>query len=122
VLAELMTHHAAGGYVLIVSGLYEPILLSLAKRLGLERVECFGTILEFRHGRATGRCGEVCAGEVKAQRVTERIGTGDLVAAYGDTTNDLPMLSISQSPVAVFPDNDLAKVAKAKGWRVIEGK
>ncbi len=123
VLAEIMEHHAQGGTVLIVSGLYEPILISMAKRLGSERIEAFGTPLEFKDGQATGRCaGEVCGGEVKARRVEARIGSGFLLAAYGDTAGDVPMLSISQKPTAVYPDDDLAKVAKAKGWRVVDGR
>ena len=45
--------------------------------------------------------------------------TGDL-AAYGDTASDISMLGMSQQPVAVCPDDELRKVAVARGWKIIE--
>lgn len=121
VLAEIMAQHATGVTVLLVSSLYQPMLDCMIKRLGTERIEAFGTPLEMKDGVCTGRCdGPICGGEVKAQRVTERVGTGHLIAAYGDTAGDVPMLAISQKPTAVFPDLDLHKVVQQKGWRVID--
>lgn len=121
VVAEIQQHLANGGYALIVSGLYEPILNSMAKRLGDERVEVLGTQLEFQNGKATGRCAsEVCYGDIKAWRVKDRVGKGILVAAYGDTVGDVPMLAASQGPVAVCPDGDLRRVAIERGWQIME--
>jgi HAD superfamily phosphoserine phosphatase-like hydrolase len=121
VLAEILAQHAEGVTILLVSSLYQPMLDRMVKRLGTERIEAFGTPLEMKDGVCTGRCaGPICGGDVKAQRVTERVGTGYLIAAYGDTAGDLPMLAISQKPTAVFPDPDLQKVVQQKGWRVID--
>jgi hypothetical protein len=39
-------------------------------------------------------------------------------AAYSDSTNDLPMLSLVGHPVAVNPDSDLKHVAREKGWEI----
>jgi HAD superfamily phosphoserine phosphatase-like hydrolase len=120
VLDEIMRRHAAGSTVLIVSGLYEPILRSIAGRLAGERVEVLGTRLEMKAGRATGRiAGEVCGGENKIQRVKARIGAGRLAAAYGDTAGDVPMLAGSEAPVAVCPDDELARLARERGWRIM---
>lgn len=121
VLGEIMQHHADGGTVVLVSALYQPMLDVVAQRLGSERVEAIGTPLEFgREQAATGRCaGPVCMGEVKAQRIRERLQTEPLEAAYGDTGPDAPMLALSRQPVAVYPDLDLSNIALARGWRVI---
>jgi phosphoserine phosphatase len=119
VVAEVMRHQASGGHVILVSALYQPLLDVFARRLAHERVEAIGTPLEFRNGRATGRCaGPICAGEVKAQRVKEHIRAGMLEAAYGDTGPDAPMLKLSRRPVAVYPDNALRRIAHEHGWRV----
>ena len=118
VLAEVMGHHAKGGTVILVSAMYEPLLQVVAQGLGHERIEVIGTPLEFREGRATGRCaGPVCAGEVKSRRVKDYLGAGELEAAYGDTGPDAHMLTLSRQPVAVCPDDELSRIARERGWR-----
>lgn len=120
VLAEVMRHHARGGHVILASAMYEPLLTPIAKWLSSERVEVVGTPLEFRDGRATGRCaGPICSGEVKAQQVKERINSGELESAYGDTGPDAPMLALSRRPVAVYPDDALSFIAHERGWRLV---
>ncbi|MDQ3505961.1 MAG: HAD-IB family hydrolase, partial [Actinomycetota bacterium] len=39
-------------------------------------------------------------------------------AAYSDSANDIPMLSMVGRPVAVNPDSDLKAIARARGWEV----
>lgn len=120
VVEELLRHHAGGATVLIVSGLFEPILKGMTSRLAGERVEALGTLLEMKDGRATGRIdGVICGGEEKIRRIRARIGAARLAAAYGDTTGDEAMLAASESPAAVYPDDDLVKVARQRNWRVI---
>ncbi|MBC8504360.1 MAG: hypothetical protein ISR58_19150 [Anaerolineales bacterium] len=55
----------------------------------------------------------------KAEKVSALYPDASIIAAYGDTLSDLPMLEISDNPVAVYPDAKLHRVAKEKGWRVI---
>lgn len=38
---------------------------------------------------------------------------------YSDSHNDLPLLELVDEPIAVDPDETLAKVAKHKGWQCI---
>jgi hypothetical protein len=45
----------------------------------------------------------------------------DLAAswAYSDSASDLPMLRAVGNPVAVNPDEELARIARGEGWRVM---
>ncbi len=43
-----------------------------------------------------------------------------LIVAYGDTRSDIPMLSLAQEAVAVYPDPQLRQVALDRGWRILE--
>ena len=117
VLGELEEHARAGRRVVIAAGGYQPVVEAFARRIGAEAV---GTPLEFSEGRATGRLiGAVNTGRAKAERLRERIGAGELHAAYGDTSADLLMLEMSENPVAVRPDPRLRHEALGRGWRVL---
>jgi hypothetical protein len=39
--------------------------------------------------------------------------------AYSDSESDLPMLRIVGHPVAVNPDQELARVARKEGWEIL---
>lgn len=122
VVDELIRHHAKGCTVLIASGAYEPLTDAFARKMNLARVRGVSTPLEMANGRATGKlAAAIGVDAVKAQRVREQVGDGALVAAYGDTAADVPLLETSQHPVAVAPDDALRKIANIKGWRILEG-
>jgi HAD superfamily hydrolase (TIGR01490 family) len=93
----------------------------IAHRLGL--TGALGTVAEVVDGRYTGRLvGEMMHGPAKAEAVlalAEREGL-DLTrcTAYSDSANDLPMLSLCGTAVAVNPDTELRSVAKARGWTI----
>jgi len=55
----------------------------------------------------------------KAEKVRSRYPDAHIVAAYGDTLSDLPMLEMSEQPVAVYPDKKLLRVAVERGWGVM---
>ena len=117
VLGELEAHADAGRRVAIAAGGYQPVVEAFARRIGAEAV---GTPLGFSGGRATGRLvGDVNTGRAKAERLGERVGAGELHAAYGDTSADLDMLGMSENPVAVRPDPRLRQEALERGWRVL---
>ncbi len=93
----------------------------IARRLGL--TGALGTVSEVVDGRYTGRLvGELMHHEAKAQAVralADREGL-DLTrcTAYSDSSNDLPMLSLVGTAVAVNPDTELKAVARSRGWVV----
>lgn len=119
VIVELEQHRAAGARILIASGTYQQAAEAFATRIGAEAI---ATPLQFDSaGCATGRLdGVVSTGEVKAARVRAWLGDDTLLAAYGDTEGDIPMLRIAAQPVAVCPDAALRAEAIKRGWRIVE--
>jgi HAD superfamily hydrolase (TIGR01490 family) len=93
----------------------------IANRLGL--TGAMGTVAEHVDGVYTGRLvGDMLHGPAKAEAVralAEREGL-DLArcAAYSDSSNDLPMLSLVGAPCAINPDARLRSHARQHGWRV----
>jgi HAD superfamily hydrolase (TIGR01490 family) len=114
-------HLDAGQRVWLVTATPVELASIIARRLGL--TGALGTVAEVREGRYTGRLvGELMHGEAKAEAVralAEREGL-DLTrcTAYSDSANDLPMLGLVGTAVAVNPDTELRSVARARGWQV----
>jgi HAD superfamily hydrolase (TIGR01490 family) len=118
-LAQL--HLDEGQRVWMVTATPVELATIISKRLGL--TGALGTVSEVEDGRYTGRLvGEPLHGPAKAEAVkalAEREGL-DLsrCAAYSDSANDIPMLSVVGHPVAVNPDGELRDHARANGWEV----
>ncbi len=114
-------HLDAGQRVWLVTATPVELALIIARRLGL--TGALGTVAESVDGHYTGRLvGEVLHGPAKAEAVlalAEREGL-DLArcAAYSDSSNDLPMLSLTGTAVAVNPDTELRAVARSRGWTI----
>ncbi|MBV9099316.1 MAG: HAD-IB family hydrolase [Frankiaceae bacterium] len=118
-LAQL--HLDAGQRVWLVTATPAELASLIAHRLGL--TGALGTVAESRDGVYTGRLvGEPLHGPAKAEAIralAEREGL-DLsrCAAYSDSANDVPMLSLVGHPVAVNPDPQLRRIAREKGWEI----
>jgi HAD superfamily hydrolase (TIGR01490 family) len=114
-------HLDAGQRVWLVTATPVELAQIIADRLGL--TAALGTVAETQDGVYTGRLvGEVLHGEAKAaavQAIAAREGL-DLsrCAAYSDSINDLPMLSLVGRPVAVNPDSALRGEARQRGWEI----
>jgi HAD superfamily hydrolase (TIGR01490 family) len=114
-------HLDAGQRVWLVTATPVELASIIAHRLGL--TGALGTVAEVKNGKYTGRLvGEMMHGEAKAEAVralAEREGL-DLArcTAYSDSANDLPMLTLCGSAVAVNPDTELRAVARSRGWTV----
>jgi phosphoserine phosphatase len=117
-LDELAQHRAANKRVVVASGAYQPVLAAFCARLD---VECIGTPLEMRDGRLTGRLsGPLNVADTKAASITRLTAGQPIEMAYGDTVQDLPLLKLAKTPVAVNPEPKLRALALAHGWRIIE--
>ena len=114
-------HLAAGQQVWLVSATPVQIGQALAETLGF--TGALGTVAEEEDGKFTGRLvGDILHGPGKKHAVAALAALQQLnlskCTAYSDSVNDLPMLNMVGSPVAVNPDRALRKHAKAQGWAI----
>jgi HAD superfamily hydrolase (TIGR01490 family) len=114
-------HLDAGQRVWLVTATPVELASIIAHRLGL--TGALGTVAEVVEGRYTGRLvGELMHGEAKAEAVRALAEREDLdltrCTAYSDSANDLPMLTLCGTAVAVNPDTELRAVARSRGWAV----
>jgi len=116
-------HLAHGQRVWLVSAAPVEVASLIARKLGL--TGALGTVSEVSGGVYTGRLvGAPLHGPAKAEAVralAEREGL-DLAqcAAYSDSSNDIPLLSLVGQPVAINPDTKLRRHARAMGWQVFD--
>jgi HAD superfamily hydrolase (TIGR01490 family) len=121
---ELLSRHKrAGREVYISSSSPQDFLALLAEELDIDGV--IGTRAAVRDGRYTGELeGPMCHGPEKARRVAELAAERGIDLsrsfAYSDSLNDLPMLEMVGTPVAVNPDRRLLQVARRRGWEVLD--
>lgn len=125
----VQSHRDAGDELLVISSTNEFIITPICRLFGIENI--IGTRLETgADGRYTGNyVGTPSLKEGKITRLNEWLAArGETMQSYGktyfysDSKNDLPLLRIVSDPVAVNPDEELAKEAAAKGWPVLNFK
>ncbi|MFB7292642.1 HAD family hydrolase [Actinacidiphila glaucinigra] len=119
--ALAQAHLDAGQRVWLVTAAPVETATIIARRLGL--TGALGTVAEHVDGVYTGRLvGEPLHGPSKAEAVKALAGAEGLelsrCAAYSDSSNDIPMLSLVGHPYAINPDTRLRKYAREKGWRL----
>ncbi len=115
---------AAGRRIALATSSIDIIVKPLAERLGI--TEVLATTLEFRDGVCTGHM----AGGIPLFRNEKRRYVLEYIDAsgekredcsfYSDSIYDLPLLEEVGHPVAVNPDFRLRRVARLKGWRIID--
>ena len=114
-------HLDAGQRVWLVTATPVDLATIIARRLGL--TGALGTVLESENGVYTGRLvGEMLHGPAKAHAVRALAAREGLnvrrCTAYSDSANDVPMLSVVGTAVAVNPDGSLREVARKRGWEI----
>ena len=119
----LDAHLAAGHEVWLITAAPVEIGALIAQRLGA--TGALGSVAEHVDGIYTGRLvGELMHRESKvdgARELAERRGI-DLAAsyAYGDSANDIPLLSTVGFPCAINPEPRLRRHASEHGWPMRE--
>lgn len=114
-------HIDAGQRVWLVTATPVEVADVIASRLGL--TGALGTVAEHIDGVYSGRLvghpmhGAAKADEVRALARREGLDL-ERCAAYSDSANDIPLLSLVGNPCAVNPDRKLRAHAQAHGWRV----
>ena len=114
-------HLDAGQRVWLVTATPVELARIISRRLGL--TGALGTVAESVDGVYTGRLvGELLHGPAKAHAVRALAVTEGLdlrrCTAYSDSVNDVPMLTVVGTAVAVNPDPSLRDAARRSGWQV----
>lgn len=114
-------HIAAGHQVWLVTATPVQLAQILAQRFGF--TGALGTVPEAKDGIFTGRLvGDILHGPGKRHAVAALASIEKLdlsrCTAYSDSINDLPMLSMVGTAVAVNPDRKLRTEALSRGWAV----
>jgi phosphoserine phosphatase len=115
VITRLRGHASQGAQVYIASSVIEPIIEPFARRIGAQTI---GTPVEYANGQVRV-AGDLVAQERKIEQVLSRLNVDRLAFAYGDTTQDVPLLEHADHPVAVYPDDALKTTALARGWEIL---
>ena len=113
---------AEGRRVVMATASYRFYAREIAQRLGFD--ECIGTnsilgLDERVHARIDGHN---CYGPAKLAMIEEWLGKSGLerghVRFYSDHASDAPVFEWADEAVAVNPHDRLARLAKARDWRV----
>ncbi len=121
-LRLVQQHRERGERVYVVSATLQEIVEHIAVDLGFDGA--IGSTCEVIDGVYTGRTLRAAHGEGKADAVRELAAAEgiDLAAstAYSDSHSDVPFLEAVGHPVCVNPDRRLRRVARERGWPVLE--
>jgi HAD superfamily hydrolase (TIGR01490 family) len=116
-------HQLAGRKVVIVSSSPEEIVRPLAEFLGVD--DCISSRAQVDdNGRYTGEVDFYAYAEEKADAIRSMAKAHDIDLsasyAYSDSHTDVPMLEAVGHAVAVNPDKELIRVARANKWPIVE--
>ncbi|MBM9466289.1 HAD-IB family hydrolase [Nakamurella sp. YIM 132084] len=122
-LALARQHLAAGQRVWLVTATPSELAQIIARRLGL--TGALGSVSEVDGDTYTGALvGELLHGPAKAAAVRALAAREGLdlrrCTAYSDSVNDVPMLSVVGTAVAVNPDAALRDVARRRNWQIVD--
>jgi HAD superfamily hydrolase (TIGR01490 family) len=123
--ALVRSHLERGDLCAIITATNSFVTAPIAREFGVPHL--IATEPESRDGRFTGRvAGTPCFREGKVRRLEEWLAAlgralpdFSETSCYSDSHNDLPLLERVGRPVAVDPDEPLARHAAARGWKVI---
>jgi HAD superfamily hydrolase (TIGR01490 family) len=119
----LELHREAGRDTYMVTASPIEIVRHLADEL--EMTGAIATVAEIVDGHYTGELSEpFCYGPGKALAISklaaERGYDLALSYSYSDSVSDLPMLELVGHPIAVNPDRELERIARARSWPIVE--
>ena len=123
--ALVRRHLQAAELCAIITATNSFVTAPIAREFGIEHL--IATEPERRDGRFTGRvAGTPCFRGGKLERLDawlaglgRRLADFEASTCYSDSHNDLPLLERVTRPVAVDPDETLAREAERRGWERI---
>lgn len=115
----------SGAYVCLITATNSVIATPVAKALGIKHL--IGAELEIEKGYYTGKLSAIYpCGENKIQYIQEICQKNNKtlkdVVYYGDSDNDIPILEVVGTPIAVCPAPHLREKAKMKHWKILDFK
>lgn len=124
IVSAIEEHKIQGHRIILNSGSFTPILKKVVAYLGIEGA--IATPLAVKNGKFTGRIvPPLNIGQGKVERLNQFLegpGKGiDLARSYfyTDSVLDAPVMKLFGNPVAVYPDEFLAEMAKSLDWQII---
>jgi HAD superfamily hydrolase (TIGR01490 family) len=114
-------HRENGANLVILSSALTAICSPVAKHLEMHSVIC--SELEIENQHFTGKpMGKFCLKDEKLLRMNQYLlannYTNEDSYYYGDSIDDLPVLSSVGHPVCVNPDSRLKKIAIERNWAI----
>lgn len=120
--ALIQQHRDAGDFLLIITATNRFITQPIGEALGIS--ELLATEPQQQVGRYTGKVeGVPCYKEGKITRYQAWLAAKNMrfeqVYFYSDSHNDLPLLKIVDTPIAVDPDDTLKQYAQQQNWPIL---
>ncbi len=118
----IQRHREAGDMLLIITATNSFVTEPIAERLGID--DLIASDPEIINGRFTGEVAgdpSFQAGKVRRLKLWLRERNLELDGShfYSDSHNDIPLLELVDNPVAVDPDDTLARYARDREWPII---
>lgn len=122
-MKQIEQHQQAGDLLFLITGAPSFLAKAISKHLKISHVE--PTYCAEHNGLFTSEAPtQHPFGQEKlniAKKICDRHGTDiHTTTAYGNSYNDRILLSAVGCPVAVTPDYWLRKIARAKGWKILD--
>jgi HAD superfamily hydrolase (TIGR01490 family) len=122
-LAQIAADRAAGYRIVLATASFRLYVDAIAKELGIADVIATDTV----PGRARV-AGPNCYGADKRALINtwlseQGIAPGEAdIRAYSDHVSDAPMLELAGMPVATTPSPKLRRLARERGWTIVDWK
>ena len=120
-IAQIRQHHDIGDVTVIITATNRFVTAPIADAFGVD--DLIATDPEVVDGRYTGKVeGTPCFQKGKITRLQQWLENThhDLVGStfYSDSHNDIPLLEIVETPIAVDPDDELRSLAERNNWPI----
>jgi len=120
-IAQIRQHRDKGDVTVIITATNRFVTEPIADAFGVD--DLIATDPEIVDGRYTGKvAGAPCFQKGKITRLQQWLENThhDLVGStfYSDSHNDIPLLEIVETPIAVDPDDELRSLAEKNSWQI----
>jgi len=120
-IAQIEQHRDNGDATVIITATNRFVTAPIAEAFGVD--DLIATDPEIIDGRYTGKvAGTPCFQKGKITRLQQWLENThhDLVGStfYSDSHNDIPLLEIVDTPIAVDPDDELRSLAEKNSWQI----